>query len=315
MRVCALAVYVLVASVLGCCKGRLLGGVVVPHGDFAFDPSLVKFENGSKELHQAGQEVGKIVADLAPDLILLTTPHGIALDNNFLFYSNSNGSGYALVGGDLQNPNFPGYKVPLDATLAPAIVARIVASLKSPPYPVTNVSTLLEFGDSEPATLRWGEVVPLSFIFNHSRHPPRIVVLSMPTRRYNHSQEMVHELLSLGAKLYDTLEALRENVVVVVSSDLAHTHLASGPYGYSAAAEPFDQACGRWAKTLDPEPLLTTAAELEQQALSCGFTGLVTLMGILSQGGGSTVFAPRLWANFHPTYYGMMVASFLRKLE
>ena len=31
-----------------------------------------------------------------------------------------------------------------------------------------------------------------------------------------------------------------ERVAVVISADLAHTHLKSGPYGYSNASEPFD---------------------------------------------------------------------------
>ena len=81
---------------------------------------------------------------------------------------------------------------------------------------------------------------------------------------------------------------------VLVSSDLAHTHLASGPYGYSPAAEPFDLAVGRWASDpvkhvsiqsrlstqeflsgLSPvarqaEALLVEAARLAPDALSCG---------------------------------------------
>ena len=32
----------------------------------------------------------------------------------------------------------------------------------------------------------------------------------------------------------------------VVSSDLAHTHLASGPYGYCPCAQPFDDAVIEW---------------------------------------------------------------------
>jgi len=38
---------------------------------------------------------------------------------------------------------------------------------------------------------------------------------------------------------------IQERVVVVISSDLAHTHQASGPNGYSPSAEPFDAACGK----------------------------------------------------------------------
>lgn len=44
-----------------------------------------------------------------------------------------------------------------------------------------------------------------------------------------------------GAELFSILEPLKERVAIVVSADMAHTHLASGPYGYSNASEPFDQ--------------------------------------------------------------------------
>ena len=44
-----------------------------------------------------------------------------------------------------------------------------------------------------------------------------------------------------GASLYEILEASSKRIVVIVSADLAHTHLASGPYGYSNTSEPFDQ--------------------------------------------------------------------------
>jgi aromatic ring-opening dioxygenase LigB subunit len=46
------------------------------------------------------------------------------------------------------------------------------------------------------------------------------------------------------------LEAMEIRVAVVVSADLAHTHLKSGPYGRSPAAEPFDAACMYLTQTL-----------------------------------------------------------------
>ena len=106
------------------------------------------------------------------------------------------------------------------------------------------------------------------------------------------------------------IDALAERVVVLISSDLAHTHLANGPYGYSPAAKPFDAAIGRWAT--DPlahaSALLKEAAGLEAHALSCGFTGLVMLHGALLAE--KPRWSPHLLANRAPTYYGMMVATF-----
>jgi len=119
---------------------------------------------------------------------------------------------------------------------------------------------------------------------------------------------MIPELLALGRNIARRFEEPGRRVAVVVSSDLAHTHLASGPYGYSPTAEPFDAACGRWAGTLNATALLVDAASLADRALSCGFTGMVMLHGLLSAL--PVRFVPDLLANAHPTYYGMLVSTF-----
>lgn len=82
---------------------------------------------------------------------------------------------------------------------------------------------------------------------------------------------------------------------------------------FSPDAEPFDKACGRWAATLEKEALTVDAAKLVNKALSCGFTGLVMLEGLIAR---STEKYGQRWvstllANYHPTYYGMMVATFM----
>ena len=41
--------------------------------------------------------------------------------------------------------------------------------------------------------------------------------------------------------MYEILERSPKRVVIIISGDLAHTHLASGPYGYSNTSEPFDK--------------------------------------------------------------------------
>ena len=179
-----------------------------------------------------------------------------------------------------------------------------------------NVSGLKGFADSEPAALRWGEVVPLLLaVPEATRKRSRLLVWSQPLRRYTQSPAMVPELLRVGGILRKWIDGLPERVVVIISSDLAHTHLASGPYGFSNASEPFDRSVGHWAK--DPlgnaDALLVTARNLEDRAMSCGFTGLVMLHGMLFGSSGRAGRAPgwdsQLLANGHPTYYGMAVVQ------
>lgn len=85
-------------QLFGFVAGKIIGNAILPHGDFAYDPSLVNYEGGSAELHNASIAVGEwIMNTLNPDVIFLTTPHGLALDNDFLIYKNSNESGIILI--------------------------------------------------------------------------------------------------------------------------------------------------------------------------------------------------------------------------
>ena len=90
------------------------------------------------------------------------------MDRNFALYENSEGGGFALIGQDLDNDSFPSYKVPLVAPLDANLSKEAVNGLQEHG---DNVSGLFNFADSEPEALRWGEVVPLSFMrdwLNHS---------------------------------------------------------------------------------------------------------------------------------------------------
>merc|ERR1711924_562808 len=154
-------------------------------------------------------------------MVMLTTPHGLEDSNDFLLYSNTNAAGYAELGQDLHNASFPSYRVPLAVKGSPNISKALAARLGS----ARNVSTLLAFADGEPIALRWGEVIPLSFLAPYLK-AKRVPVLtwSMPTRRYVKSgAPMVEELLQLGASVARELDALPMRIAVVISSDLAHT--------------------------------------------------------------------------------------------
>ena len=71
---------------------------------------------------------------------------------------------------------------------------------------------------------------------------------------------MISELLELGTNMYNLLDNATEKVAVIISGDLAHTHLSDGPYGYSNASEPFDQASK--IITIDTLYVMSEAASL-----------------------------------------------------
>lgn len=77
----------------------VVGCFAFPHGAITLDPETRDF-NGtpavkptSKEecikLHAAMEENARSLVDLRPDLIIMSTPHGLKLQNNFLLLGNS----------------------------------------------------------------------------------------------------------------------------------------------------------------------------------------------------------------------------------
>ena len=295
-------------------EAKIVGAFVLPHGGIALDPKY--FTNGSNastlqkawELHDACVQVGEQIRQMEPELIVLSTPHGIADFNNFQFYLNGAAGGPA----DTDNCECPPCCYNISVKLAPDISLELIKALKSDG--TTNVSGLSAhappLGNDPPFPLAWGEVIPLYFI---QPTVTPVVILSQPSRRYYNSVIMIPELLSLGASLANHLEQLKEQVVVVISGDLAHKHLASGPFGYSNQSDAFDRACGQWVVELSAVALLETAAAVVDEVYSCGYTGLVTLHGILTHIG-LNEWTTQLLANYHPSYYGMMIASFIRKI-
>lgn len=277
-------------------QGSLIGAAVIPHGDFVWDPSLIHNVNGSLYLHNQTLLLAETINTMEPDLILLITPHGVALTNDFAVSLSTNGSGFALLGEDLHNTSYPSYTVPMNFPLAPSVSADLVKYLRS-----SNVTGILPWADSEPFPLRWGEIIPLAFfssVLNNSytSNTPQVLVWSQPLRRYNASVAMIPELLEMGNLLYTYFQQLTNvRTFVIVSADLAHTHLNPvQPYPPCPCAVTFDTACQVWASSLNETALLETAAGVVDEALSCGYTGMVILHGMIRDR--TPAFQPQLYA-------------------
>jgi len=85
-------------------RAKVVAAAVLPHGDFALDPALVDNTNGSLQVHRACVRVSAYLRTLQPDIIILTSPHGIELQEDFAWYENTKGHGHADIGQDLHDP-------------------------------------------------------------------------------------------------------------------------------------------------------------------------------------------------------------------
>ncbi|MFX0091156.1 MAG: hypothetical protein ACFFBD_05275 [Candidatus Hodarchaeota archaeon] len=273
----------------------LKGVFILPHGSMILDPSKEDIPVQAKNLHSAMQNAAHTIKELHPDLIFLTTPHGIALSHDFGIYMNKGASGSAEWNGEYSN-----FKVKIE--IEQTLVSQLYDYLRKKDVAITGITS---YGAMMEIPLRWGEVVPLWFLKDLPSQP-KYLIMSQPTRRNKHAIKMIPELLELGNHLKSFFESLDKKVVVIVSADLAHTHSVDGPYKHSKTAEPFDQLIEHWASTLNTDPLLKKTKDLLYRALCCGYIGLVILHGMLE----NTNLRPEVLIRASPTYYGMMVAKF-----
>ena len=71
----------------------LVGSFIYPHGAITLSKEAPNIPEAAHRLHDAMKEASKQIQDLKPDIIFLTTPHGISLNEAYVVYGNAKASG------------------------------------------------------------------------------------------------------------------------------------------------------------------------------------------------------------------------------
>jgi aromatic ring-opening dioxygenase LigB subunit len=266
---------------------------ILPHGSLILDPSIEGLSESANVLSEGMMEVSEIIKKFSPELCLLITPHGISHESNYCLYYNQLASGTAEWDGKYQEFTVE-VNIDCDET------SRLKEFLQKQGNPV---STLTAFTPGVSIPLRWGEVVPLWFLKDI---PLSYQIMTLPTRRYDSAKKMIPELTKLGGDLREYFQKLKKDVIIIVSADLSHVHQVEGPYGHKPEAEVFDNLVAEWIRMMEPNILREKATKILDDASCCGFTNFIILDELL-QGLG---FTSRIIAQEHPTYYGMLIATF-----
>lgn len=271
----------------------IIGAFLLPHGSLLLDPSVEGLTKQAGELHNGMVRIKNIVKELSPDLCLLITPHGISHSTQFCLYQNQLASGSAEW--DDKYKEFT-----VEVNIDCKETTRLIEFLQTRKNPVDRLTA---HSPSVPIPLRWGEVVPLWFLKDLSL---TYQIMSLPTRRYDTAIDMIPELQKLGRDLKEYYLKSDRDVIIIISGDLSHTHQIDGPYGHKPEAEMFDSLIEEWVKKMESSLLTKHAGKVLDSALCCGFTGLIILDEILK----GLELSPQILAHDHPTYYGMLIASF-----
>ena len=275
----------------------IIGAFILPHGSMILDPKKDGVSEQVIRLHNEMKKIGKIINQLSPDVIFLTTPHSVALSYDYGIYLNKSASGTAEWNGEYR-------EFSINIRLSQDLSTRLLKFLEEKKIAVQGISA---YASSVNFPLQWGEVVPLWFMKDLPLNLDYII-LSQPLRRFEYSKDMISESISLGSNLKTFFELINKRVVLIISADLSHTHKKEGPYGFSEDAETFDTMIQEWAVSLNSLILTDKVIPILDKAMCCGLIGFAILQGMI----GNDNFKPHILIREAPAYYGMMIASYLK---
>ena len=300
---------------------HLVAVAYLPHGSMTLDPSRPGLPDGASTLHSRGLSISHRIATLQPDLLILTTPHGLALTNSSQLYLGTaaqGSSGWAGFWGEWT------VDVRMGGGNTSALMQWLQEEERRGGGPAGNrsrVDGLTAWGGGQPTPLHWGETVPLYFALHDwvaeyspegerplkaidtsvIPRPPAVIVLSQPIR----SSLQAAPTIELGRSIRRWLTQLPPmRVVLILSGDLSHRHpydptllpdYLPDPTGFppqgSPVAAQFDSLVGRWMNgegqagstwTLSEQQVKQEMAQLvAQNAATCGWGGMLLQQGMM----------------------------------
>ncbi|MBS7528178.1 AmmeMemoRadiSam system protein B [Fusibacter paucivorans] len=217
-----------------------------------------------KMTFEAMHEVGKRVAEMAPETIVVISPHGPRFTDAIAIYDQNDYRGDLKAFGDFDHTfSFEKDIKYIDALMQCNRTAnKRFYTLKENQFKQFELDTALDHG----------VLVPLYFITRHY-HNFKLVCLS-------DADFSPAELIESGALLRKAAEQVNRKVLFIASGDLSHTLNDQGPYQYKPAGKVVDNAVCEAFEKSDIERLAILAPETIAEAAICGLGPLWLLLGV-----------------------------------
>ncbi|WP_457559432.1 DODA-type extradiol aromatic ring-opening family dioxygenase [Candidatus Harpocratesius sp.] len=293
---------------------------IVPHGMQIIPGLDPKAPPEFSKMHQSMLELIKILRKEKPDTIILFTPHGYQLEQDFcLYYANSLRAYYPV----LNRSNIDGTQIhstiefSSDTELLDDIWVKF-NSLKNPAFKLNKITLGSRY---YPIPLGWGASVPLYYCYQHDFRP-KIVVVSLPRARFNVSK--FHTTLTKCGEFFGKFALnTTKRTSIFFSGDLAHTHQDSENFTFHSSSKKYDESLLSWIQNFSKKKIrgriITIPRDifnLEKTALACGLSTLSIMEGVINvmkeekektyeNEHIDLLLNSTILQYIHPTYFGM----------
>ena len=261
----------------------LIATFIVPH-----PPIVVPMIGGErqKEIQKtvdAFEEIGTKIAELKPDVIIVTSPHSVLYSDYFHISPGEHAQG------DFKEFGAPNLKfaVDYDSDLAESISENAKTM-------GISAGTLGERNKN----LDHGTMVPLYFI-NQYYQNYKLVRVSL-----SGLSSLIH--YRFGKCIAQAAQQSEKRIILIASGDLSHKLKENGPYGLSKEGPIFDSELTKAISEGDFLRFMTFDEDFAEAAAECGLRSFIIMAGALD---GKAV-NPKLLSYEGPFGVGYAVASF-----
>jgi AmmeMemoRadiSam system protein A len=218
-------------------------------------------ERGAQATLDAYRTVARRIAELAPELLILSTSHG-ELYRDALCVSTGAGAW-----GDFSQFRDRDPSDRLEVDFDEGFIDALIAEAEREGLPFVAAP--------EPGNrLDHGCMVPLHFITQRPQAPFRVARVAI-----SFLDEQTH--YRMGRCVARAVEATGRRAVFVASGDLSHRLKEDGPYGFNPAGPRFDEAVVAAFAAGDFAALTRFDARLRDEAAECGLNSFIIMAGAL----------------------------------
>lgn len=242
---------------------NIIGSYLMPH------PPIIIPDIGKGEEHKiedtitSCNTVGKEIAQLKPETIIVITPHGTMFSDAVAISHEDE------IHGDFRN--FRAVNVKMDLEIDTQFNERLILNCHDNDIPagLVDSDTLSRYGHE--FTLDHGAMVPLYFV-----------------NKYYTDYKLVHitysmigeiNLYRFGMAVNETAKELNRKCVIIASGDLSHKLKDEGPYSYSPYGEKFDNTFLNNLKNGDIHSVFTMDKKMINEAGQCGLNSVYIMLG------------------------------------
>ena len=271
----------------------ILAAFAVPHPPLIVPGVGHGRETGIQATIDAYREVARRIADLAPETIVISSPHATSYLDYLHISGGPGAQGTFARFGDRADGSHVAYDEELVEALASAADACGLPAGTA--------------GEREPE-LDWGVLVPLHFVQREyaRRRDAGETACAYRIVRIGLSGLSPREHYRLGELVQRAAGRLDRKTVFIASGDLSHKLAADGPYGYAPEGPAFDEYVCRAFEQGDFLALMTADPGMCERAAECGLRSFQIMAGALDR----TPVRSELLSHEGPFGVGYGVAAF-----